>query len=162
MTRTDARWVYVLAVCAGAILVLALTAAPRSTSPGRVGPGALILRAPAPVGSSAPPIDKRIALRVARRFASAYAAWDAGRRGGTTDRRLAEVIPQPLAASLERDAARPVAQPARPMRLTPLGAYRDGKAYIVPLGLAGPGSRQIISVVVQPTPRGARIARIER
>jgi hypothetical protein len=115
--------------------------------------------APEPVAG----IDGRDALLAARRFAAAYAAWDAGHRGPTVRRRLRATATAELIASLPRDAARPVARRAAPLRLSAVGAYRlAGRSYAVPLVLRERRSFQIVTLIVGPTPHGPRVTRLER
>lgn len=107
------------------------------------------------------PLDGRRALIVARRFASAYAAWDAGRRDRPRSRRLALVTTTALFAALSRPAARPVARRPRIMALRPMAAYSGGGgSFLVPLlERAGP---YVMTLVVVPTRDGARVARLQR
>lgn len=112
-----------------------------------------------PVGA----IDRRAAVVVARQFATAYAAWDADRRGPAVRRHLRSSATAGLIASLPREHPRPVAARATPLRLSPAGAYElAGGAYAVPLVLRGRRSVHVLTLVVAATPGGARVTRLDR
>jgi hypothetical protein len=106
-------------------------------------------------------ITGRDALLVARRFAAAYAAWDAGRRDRRTSRRLARATTPALFAELDRLVARPVAGRPRRFALRPAGVYAtDGGSFLVPL--LARGGVHIVTLVVVRSPAGARIAHLLR
>jgi hypothetical protein len=108
-------------------------------------------------------IDRRDAVAVARRFASAYAGWDAGERDAGVRRRLRATATDQLIASLPREPARPVAQHPSALRLSAAGAYRlTGGSYAVPLVLDGRSSFHVVTLIVVPTPSGARVTRLEQ
>jgi hypothetical protein len=108
-----------------------------------------------------PALDRRHALVVAKRFAVAYAEWDAGHRDQRRSRRLARVSTPALFAALSRDVARPVARRPRSLPLTPMSAYpADGGSFLVPV-LARDGP-YVMTLVVASASRGARVAQIRR
>jgi hypothetical protein len=117
----------------------------------------------APQQTAPRPLRRRDALAVARRFAAAYAAWDAGRRGPRVARRLAAITTPALFDFLREAGARPTARPARALPLQPAGAFGgpdDG--YRVPLTLERSPGAHVATLVVIATPAGARVAQLER
>lgn len=109
------------------------------------------------------PLRRDEALRVARRFAAAYAAWDAGQRSPRSARRLARTATPDLVTALRRDMARPTARPAQPLALVIVGNARraDGR-YLVALGLRHAHGAHVATLLVTPTADGPRVARLQR
>jgi hypothetical protein len=150
-----------LAVAVAAVV----TDPPGSTQRERAAPPRrpTVRRATVRPQKSSPTIDRRDALVAARRFADAYAAWDAGHRDARTTRELARASTPALFGSLETNVARPVARPARRLPLAVSGAYRGrGGSYLVPLGLEHAAGAHIATVVVVPTLQGPRVAQLQR
>jgi hypothetical protein len=150
-----------LAACAVAALLTACGTTPPRT--GAAPANAVVQRARQSPQASAPPIDRAAAVTVARRFAAAFAAWDAGPRSPGQRSRLAASTTPGVLAALATDGVRPVARPARPLPLTPLGAYRGARGrYRVPLVRADHPGRQVVTVIVAATARGPRVVALER
>ena len=103
-------------------------------------------------------VPRRDAVRLARRFAAAYALADAGRPAP----RLEPTVTPDLLGVLRRARPRPVAARARPLRLEVVGAAPDGAGHRVALGREGGRGGHVVTVVVVPTPAGPRIAALER
>jgi hypothetical protein len=100
---------------------------------------------------------------VARRFAAAYARWDAGQHGADVARSLARTATPQLLARVQAQQARPSARPVRPLRLTVTGVIRDaGSTYRVPLALEKSLAVHVATVVVTSTVNGPRVASLER
>lgn len=160
MTRAARGLALAVAAVALAVSAVAMFAGRSSEHRGAVSDLPRVQRAaPRPAGS--PPLDRRAALIIARRFAAAYAAWDAGHRDARVARRLAGATTPDLFASLGGHLARPVARPPRRLSLRPAGAYRAGEAsFVVPL--LAHGRVHVVTLVVVPSHEGARVARLER
>jgi hypothetical protein len=159
MTRRAQRVFAAAAVAVVGIGVLAQ----RQTSPPsrRAHAGPRVHRAVSQAPRPTPPVDRLGALRVARRFSAAYAAWDAGRRDELTSRRLARTTTPTLFAALGDHVPRRVATPPRPLALRPAGVYRGaGALFLVPL-LTREGVH-VMTLTVAPTRTGARVAQLER
>jgi hypothetical protein len=109
-----------------------------------------------------PVLDRRAAIAIARRFARAYARWDAGRRASAL-RRLAQSTTADLVAEFSRDHARPTARPPLPLSLIVLAAARRPDAgYDVALGPRHPYGAHVLTVVVTATAAGPRVAAVTR
>jgi hypothetical protein len=148
-----------LAVAVAGAIVMARAPSPSHPAASTAGPR--VQAVPPQRTPPTLPLDTRRALIVARRFASAYASWDAGRRDRPRSRRLARVTTTALFAALSRYAARPVARGPRILTLRPMAAYpAGGGSFVVPLlERAGP---YVMTLVVVPTTDGARVARLQR
>jgi hypothetical protein len=108
-------------------------------------------------------LDRATALSLARRFAAAFAAWDAGDHRQSVAARLGRLTTPGLTATLESATPRPVAEPVRRLRLRPTGAYSDARGRIlVPLVRAGASGTHVLTVVVVATGSGPRVAAIHR
>ena len=121
------RWLALAALMVAAIAVT-LVLQPRSAK--RAAPDPSRRARPVVIGGRAAarprasrPLRRREVVTVARRFAAAYAAWDAGRRDPGVARRLARVMSPALVASLRAGPPRPTARPASPLGLQPAGVY---------------------------------------
>jgi hypothetical protein len=100
---------------------------------------------------------------VARRFAAAYARWDAGEHGADLARSLARTATPQLLARVQAQQARPSVRPARPLRLTVNAVSHDAEnAYRVPLALDGPPASHVVTLVVTSTVNGTRVTSVER
>jgi hypothetical protein len=147
----------VAATVAGAVLAGAQRdGSPREPARPRViGP-----RRPPAAGRAS--VARAAALAVARRFASAYAQWDAGVRDSATGRRLAATATGAVLAELGRRELRPVAHGVQPLELTVAVAQRVADGYAVALGQPRRPGSQVVTVVVVPTADGPRVGRLER
>lgn len=161
MTARLARRRAAILGCAVGVLLAAGcgTSATRPAAP----PPSAAQRAREAAEARLPPLRRAKALAVARRFAAAFAAWDAGRRTPQQLRRLAATTTPAVLATLRGRAARPVARPARPLALTLLDAYPDdGGRFRIPLVLAGEPGRQVVTLIIAATSHGPRIVALER
>jgi hypothetical protein len=110
-----------------------------------------------------PVLTRRDAVNVARRFAAAYSAWDAGHRSPRDATRLAATATPGLFEQLSRAFARPTAATPEPLPLVVADAQRGrGSSFLVVLAVARRPGSHIATLVIAPTAAGARVAALER
>jgi hypothetical protein len=163
-----ARWrAFLFGVVALGALAVMLAARSREHVPSPPGRdehrAAVVAGRPPPLPVAGREVQRRDAVLMARRFAVAYARWDAGRHDARTAAQLSRWTTRPLGGALVAQWARPAARPAKPLQLIVNGVYSERPGvYRISLARRTRPGAHVATVLVTAAPDGPRVAAVER